>query len=289
MTDSRPDVPEDVVVLPAELRRPRPTAIPELAALLRELLGHWGFERRATDAIAIDGALTAPGIDRLAVTASRITLPSFDERPPAALPEAELEEIAGRLEEFHLVGDDLRWEGARFSITARLRGLGFDWLMLGEQLVGLRFPEAGTESASGSLRLEAELTSAVEAIRRAIDRQVQPHGARVRKLRVKAGQLDDRTFRVELDAAARWKLLPVSGRLALTATLDEELVLRFTDVRATSRNPLCAVALAIGRRHLDEAFAEPVALREEFGPELTDLTVRLQPHLFIEASFADLR
>lgn len=292
MTESAhpdPTAPDDTLVLPAELRRPRPVAWAELVALLRELLLHWGLDPRAVAAIAIDGELAAPDITRLALTASGISLPSFEEQTAELLPEGDLDEVAGCLEELHLAGDDLRWETARFSLAAQLRGLPFHWLMRGGQLVGIRFPEQTTEAASGWLRLDAELDSLVEAIRRTIERHLRPHGGQLRKLRVRAAELGDRRYRVQVDAAGRWKAFPLSARLAVTATLDDDLTVRFTDVQASSLNPLCAVALLLARRHIEQGFAEPVALRETLGPELTDLTLRLQPRLLIEASFAGLR
>ncbi len=286
MTEPTPD---DTLVLPAELWQPLPQTPAAVAALVRQLLLHWEFPPRTVDAVVLDVEGAAPHLTRLALVASRVEVPGMEDLPPQALPDGPLEELPGTLDELHVVGDDLFWEGTPLSVAAHVRELRFRWLLQDGQLVGVRLSGEDAPGTSGNLRLEAELDSFTEALRRTIDRPLREHGGHLRKLRVDATQLGDRSYRVRVEAALRWKVLPLSARLELAATVDDDLVLRFSDVAASSLNPLCAVVIAFGRRRLAEALAEPVPLREVFGAELTDLTIRLDPRLLIEASFADLR
>lgn len=279
--------PTDVLVLPPELRRPRPANGEELAALVRDLLVHWGIERQMVEAVAVDAHLAGSDVTHLRLGASGISLPSLTDPPEEPLPDG-VDEVAGRLEEFELLAEGLRWERSAFDAQIQAQGLVLRWLMRDGLLVGIRFAEEATGSR-GSLRLETDLEPLVESIRLALNRQLGRHGARVRKLRARASQLGERTYRVTGEAAARWKVLPLSARLSMIATVDDDLTLRFSEVQVSSLNPLCAVLLAFIRRQVFEAFAEPVPLREALGPELTDLAIRLDPRLLIEASFADLR
>lgn len=279
--------PTDLFVLPPGLRRPRPANGEELAALIRDLLAHWGIEPRVIGSIAVDAELAGPDIVRLRLSASGVPLPSLADPPEEPLP-GDVEEVAGRLEEFQLLGDGVRWEQSTFDADLQAHGVMLRWLMQDGLLVGVRIGEEGS-GGRGSLRLETDLASLAESIRLTVNRQLAQHGAQVRKLKAEASQLGERTYRVSGEAAVRWRVLPLSARLSMIATIDGDLTLRFSEVQVSSRNPLCAAVLAFARRHVLEGFAEPVPLREALGPELTDLTLRVDPRLLVEASFADLR
>lgn len=282
-------IPSDTVVLPVGLRRPRPKDGNEAAALIRDLLVHWGLERRTVDAISVDVELAGADITRLTIAATGITLPNPDEPPQEPLPEGELEEVVGRIGELSLLAGAVRWEQSDVDGEFRLEGLPFTWLMLDGQLVGFRSEESATQDGRGYLRLETDLDRLVESIRVAAGRQVRQYGVQLRRLRLRATELGGRSYQVHGEAAARWKVLPVSGRISMVATIDDDLVLRFSDVRVSSANPLVALALAVGRRSLLEGLAEPIPLRQELGLDLIDLTLRVEPRLHIEASFAELR
>ncbi|MGC4154141.1 MAG: hypothetical protein QM628_13850 [Propionicimonas sp.] len=280
MTETTPA--GDALAFPDALRRLPPRTEPELNALIRDLLSHSGFAPGDLDGIGVEAELRWPDIPRLTLTASGIPLPS-QEPPAAELPQGAVEEVAARLGEARVVGRELRWEKAGFDATLDSHDLELRWLLQAGEVVGIRFAEV----ARGSVRVETDLDALVESIRITAERSMRGDGVdvRFRKLQVRATELGEGGYRVRVDAAARWKLLPLSVRLDLVATLHDDLTLRFTEVRASSANPLCAIALIFGRKHLHEGMAEPVPVRELLGPEVTSLSLRLQPRLTLAATF----
>ncbi|MCW5952646.1 MAG: hypothetical protein KIT69_10340 [Propionibacteriaceae bacterium] len=282
------DLAKDALVLPPDLRRRRPASDAELAALIRDLLVHWGVDPQLVRAVEVDAELAGAEVARLRLSASGISLPSLADPPEQPLPGG-VDEVAGRLEEFQLLGRDLRWERAAFDVAVQAHGVPLRWLMQDGRLVGIGVGEEDAAGSRGSLRLETEVQPLVESIRLTLNRQLGRHGVQVRKLRARASELGERTYRVSGEAAIRWKVLPLSARLSMVATIDGDLTLRFSDVQVSSLNPLCAAVFAFTRRQIREGFAAPIPLRESFGLQLTDLTLRVEPRLLVEASFADLR
>lgn len=279
----------DLVVLPAALRRPRPTDGPGVASLIRDLLVHWGLERQVAERISVDAEVVGPDVSRLTVAATRVTLPSSAEPTSEPLPDEDLDEVPGVLGEFHLLADAVRWEKVELHGEFHQQRVGFTWLMRGDEVVGLRFDDSQPAGGRGTVRVETDLEPLVESIRLLAARELRPHGVLVRKLKARATQFGERSYRVEAEAAIRWKVLPLSARLSLIAVIDDDLVLRLTDVQVSSVNPLAGIALAFARRPLREGLSEPIPLREAFGPELVDFTLRVEPRLLFEASFAELR
>ena len=194
---------DDTVVLPAELRRPRPTTPLELAELLRDVLAFLGAGRTVAETVTIDVELAGQNIARLSIAASGIVLPSLSDLPPTSLPTGEIAELPVRLDEFSVLGSGVRWEQAEFDGELRFTGLSFSWLLYEDELVGVRFDEADARDARGSLRLETDLDRLVESIRVAAGRQVRQYGVQLRRLRLRATELGGRSYRVHGEAAAR--------------------------------------------------------------------------------------
>ena len=281
------DTDPDLLVIPVGLRRPFPTSGAELASLLRDLLVHLGVERRLADMMSVEAELDGTDITRLAFTVPDVAVANFDE-PTDDLPRGHLDEMAARVGVLDVRADAVRWEKAEFHGSVHAEGIGLTWLLSQGDLAGIRF-DNGASQVRGTLQLDTDLASLAESFRLTLNRQLAEHGARIRKLKAQASQLGERVYRVSGEAAVRWKSLPASARLSLVATIDADLTLRFSDVQVSSRNPIVAVVLAFNRRRLLASFAEPVALREAVGSELVDFTLRLEPRLVVEASFAELR
>lgn len=280
----------EALVLPAALRRRRPSTGRELEAFVRDVLVRMGLPRRVARAIDIEAEATGAHVRRLSLAASGIALPSLEDPPEEPMPEGRLTREPCRIDELDVRGSDLRWEKATIDVAAHLEGLTLVWVLRGGEVVAIDLDNTagpGSEFVRGSVRVETELAPLVESIRLTLDRHTRREGVRVPKLHVRAWDLGSGTYRIYLDAGVRWKFLPLSGRLALVATLGDDLVVRVTDVHVSSGNPLSAIGLLFARREIRRAMTETLLpLREILGPDLTALTIRLDPRLSVEAVFA---
>ena len=280
----------DPLVLPAALRRRRPSTGRELEAFVRDVLVQMGLPRRVARAVDIEAEVTGAHVRRLSLAASGIALPSLEDPPEEPMPDGRLTREPCRIDELDVRGSDLRWEKATIDVAAHLEGLSLVWVLRGGELVAIELDDTtgpGGEFVRGSVRVETELAPLVESIRLTLDRHTRREGVRVPKLHVRAWDLGSGTYRIYLDAGVRWKFLPLSAHVAMIVTLDEDLVARCTDIRISSLNPLSAVGLFFARRELARNITEtPIALRELLGPDLTHLTINLAPRLRVEATFA---
>ena len=205
------------------------------------------------------------------------------------MPAGSLTRETSRVGEIILRARQVRWETASIDAEAHLEGGAFGWIVRGDERVAVEVlgDAPGREPMRGSVRVETDLAPLVEAIRRTLDGEARREGVRVPKLRVQAWDLGSGMYRVYLDVRLRWKILPLSARVALVATLDDDLAVRCTDVHVSSANPLSAIGLLFARGQIRQAVTErPLLLRETFGRHLQHLAIRLDPRLHVEAVFA---
>ncbi|MFK4762990.1 hypothetical protein ACI3KS_18845 [Microbacterium sp. ZW T5_45] len=222
------------------------------------------------------------------------TLPSASSKP--STPEAEVRSRrAGIAREIRVIAAPVHIAEVPLTIDAEVRDAPIDWVeyersadaALADDRNGIRLRDGG-RGMSGSLTFSMRTADVEPLIERVMRTALETGDARVRRLRVGIHQDGADGARIIGSAAVRYKLLFASVRGEACVRVTRDGVLTIEDLRASSRNPLVALALRVARRSIRDQIGRRIDLNEEFGlaasgPRLHDVRVRIDRDLHVEA------
>lgn len=166
--------------------------------------------------------------------------------------------------------------GVRVDVDAEVTDLPLRWIEASDGSVGVEpLPPTKEQPVTGHLRISAPREALIDAVRRIATTVLAEQGVTLSRLDVELESVGPREVRLRADAKLRKGFLSASAQASGSASVDANLVLRFTDVSLGSANPIVAGLLAMARGRVQEATREPIDLAEQLPPGVRVADVQL--------------
>lgn len=275
---------------------PRPTHGEDLLARVRAAAHEEGItalHASVADAFFAGTAVQLDGDDitSLAVDATGIVIPEEAFGPDAepsygsTLPPV-VASTPGMLRLATFRAHPITVAGVRADVDVEIRDLPLRWVETSDGGSGVEPLEpSASQPVTGHLRLSAPQAALLDAVRRIATTTLAAEGVTLTRLDIALTSTGPRQVRVVADAKLRKGILSASAQASGAASLDDAMVLRFSDVSLGSANPIVAGLLAMARGRVQEATREPIDLAAQLpaGVRVADVRLDVGTDLVVSA------